>query len=144
MHRVDLVRHPLAGNARRVRPEQTKLEVLARIPLSLSALLATVEQETIPIRVLFANFLNQLRASPASGLIDVPGHLNHHDLAKLGGLNKLVRANVVTPTTSLTTDLHNLLRLFNRFEDCVRIFHRVGHRLLDVRITTGPYCFDSV
>src|SRR5262249_9824723 len=108
------------------------------------ALLTAVEKEKIPICILFANLFDQLRASPATWLINVPGHLHHHDFTKLSGLNKLVRANVVIAAPALTTDLYNLLRLFYGFEDRARIFHRIGHRLLDIRIAPGSHCFSSM
>src|SRR5262249_4070236 len=87
---------------------------------------------------------HQLRASPATWLINVPGHLYHHDFAKLAGLNKLVRANVVITAPALATDLYNLLRLFYGFEDRARIFHRIGHRLLDICIAPSAHGFCSM
>src|SRR6185436_5888288 len=59
-------------------------------------------------------------------------------------LDELVRTNVIATTTTLTADLYDTLCLFNCFQNRTRIVHRVGHRLLDVRVTTRTNSFDSV
>src|SRR5439155_11418280 len=79
VYRIDLVHHPLVRDARRVRPEEAILEVLARIP----RLGGQVDEEPLPVRVLLLERGDELRAPPAARLVDVPRHLGHDDVAEL-------------------------------------------------------------
>src|SRR5437764_10505789 len=45
---VDLMHHPLIGDARRVRPEQAVLEVLARIP----GFIREIREKALPVGIL--------------------------------------------------------------------------------------------
>ena len=58
MDGVDLVAHPLAGDAGRVRPEQAVFEIFARVPLGVRA----VAKEALPIGVLLLDGRRQGQA----------------------------------------------------------------------------------
>ena len=90
MHRVDLVDHPLIGNAGRVGPEQPKLDVLPRI----ERFEGPVDEKALPVNILLAQLRNQIGPPPTTRLVYVPSHLGHHDVAKLTRFDELISAHV--------------------------------------------------
>ncbi len=102
---IDLVHQPLIRDSGGVRPEQAELKVLACI----ERLVWKIHQIALPVRVFFLQQRYDIWPSPAPRLIDVPGHLNHHDVAELTRLNVLVRLLIARRAASLGPNLHNLL-----------------------------------
>src|SRR5262249_53643166 len=90
VHGVDLMNHPLIRNSGRVRPEQSELEVLSRVEW----LVWPVDQEPLPVCVLFFQLRHQLRTPPTPGLIYIPGHIGHNDVAELARLYEIVSPHV--------------------------------------------------
>src|SRR5262245_54163174 len=103
MNGIDLMAHPLAGNTGGVRPEQTKLQVLSRIPCGFR----TIQLKALPIGIFLATLGYRIDAPPATGLIDVPSHLHADDLTKLAGLNEFGRGRIVRSAPPLRADLNN-------------------------------------
>src|SRR4030095_3819984 len=89
MQRINLMDHPLVGNARRIWPIQAEFDVLVRI----ESLLRAINHEAIPVRVLRTQGGDELGAAPAHRLIRVCAHLDHRDFAEFARLQKLFRAN---------------------------------------------------
>src|SRR5262245_54221214 len=99
---VDLVNHPLIRNARREGPEETEFEMMARIERQLGI---AVDEEAFPIRILLLHHLDFLDAPPAARLVDVPGHLGHHYVAELAGIEIFLGANIFRRRAALRADL---------------------------------------
>src|ERR1035437_1292805 len=137
---VDLVGEPLIGNARGVRPEQAELKVLARIEW----LVGAVEQEALPVGVLFFQKRHNIGATPAAGLIDVPCHLDHDDVAELAGLDVLGGFHIGGRGAALGSDLDNFAGLFDGGEEVAGVFHGVRGGLFDVGVAAGVDRFDAV
>src|SRR5665213_658087 len=130
---VDLMHEPLVGNAGGVRPEQAKLEVLA----SVERYLGTVHQIALPVGVFFLQQRDDIGAAPAAGLVDVPGHLDHDDVAKLAGLDVLRRALVAGRAAALRSYLDDLSGLVDGGAEEAGVVHGVGGRLFYVGIAAG-------
>ena len=77
-------------------------------------------------------------------LIDVPRHLDRDDVAELAGLQVLVGLLVVLRAAALRADLDDLAGVLDRLAEGAGILHRVGHRLLDVGVPSGPHGLDAV
>ena len=128
VHRVDLVRHPLAGDSRRIGPEQPIFEVFARVERFERA----VAQEANPVEVFFPALRNERRTAPAARLVDVPRHFAHHDVAELARADVVVRRVVVRRAATLRTDLEYDARLFDGGSRAAVVLHRFGERFFDV------------
>src|SRR4030095_8549725 len=98
-----------------------------------------VDQVSLPISVLFAQSGDHLWTPPAAGLIDVPGHLGHHDVADLTRLEKFVRAHVARRGPSLRADLNDLLRCAYELQRRARIAHDISEGLFDIDVFAGSY-----
>ena len=140
VHRVDLVYQPLVRDARRVRPEEAELEVLARV----EGLFRAVQQIPVPVGVLLAQLADEPGAPPAPRLVDVPGHLHGDDVAELAGLQVLVGLLVVLRAAPLRADLDHLARVRDGLQEGACILHGVGHGLLDIGIAPGADGFDAM
>src|SRR5580704_19615067 len=68
LHRVDALDHPLIGNARRKRPEQSKFHILAGVEW----LRRTAGEESLPIGVGFTKLRHDSRPAPSPRLIYIP------------------------------------------------------------------------
>ena len=132
--------HPLVRNSARVRPEQTKFQILPCIERHRGP----VDQKPFPIRVLFFQLIHQLRPPPAPGLVDVPCHFDAHNISKLPGLNKLFRALIIARAPPLRSDLHFAAGLPHGFAEFARIFHRVRHRFFHVGVQIIVDGFDPM
>src|SRR5271170_8162828 len=105
MHRVDLVHKPLIGNPRGVRPEEAELKILA----SVERLVGTVHQLALPVRVFFLQKWHDIRTPPPAGLIHVPAHLDHYDVAELSGLDIFGCLLISRCAATLRTNLYDLV-----------------------------------
>src|ERR1043165_1897123 len=106
VHGVDLMNHPLIGNSRRIRPKESELEILSCV----EGIRWSIDQESFPIGVLFAQRWNYGRTTPSTRLIYVPRHLSHHDVAELTGLEIIVSLHVARGGAALRSDLHDSFR----------------------------------
>ena len=104
----------------------------------------TIDQESLPVGILLAQLRDQLWTSPAAGLIHVPGHLRHHDLAELAGLDEVVRAPVFLGASTLCADLHDPPGLLDRRADGLGVGHGICERLLDVGVAAGGHRLDAM
>lgn len=138
--RIDLVAHPLTRNAGRERPEETELEILARIELV--GLRIAVEEPHIPVDILLLERGDKLLGTaPAAALVDVPAEIDIRDVAELAAADVVVGGVVGRTGTALGADLENSARL----KACVTLcvdgikkhiggIHILGHRLLAIGI----------
>ena len=133
MDGVDLMAHPLAGDARGIGPEQPELEVFARIPRRLRP----VHLEALPVGVLLADRGDQVGPPPAPGLVDVPGHLGGDDRAELAALEIVAGCLIGRPRPALRADLHDPLAGAHRLEGGPGVQHRFGKRLFAVDVAAG-------
>src|SRR5438132_7479083 len=99
--------HPLIGYARRVRPEQAVLEILARIP----GFIREIREKALPVGILLLDGRDELRPAPPPGLVHVPGHLGHYDVAELSRSDEGICDLVVLGTAPLRVDLADCVRL---------------------------------
>ena len=130
MYGIDLVAHPLPGNTRRIRPEEPELQVLT----SIEWLIRPVEQESLPVCILFPHLRHESRSPPTTRLVDIPGQLHHHDRPEFSGLDKIRRGLVIGAAPALGTDLYDLARVFHRFQHGTVVIHRLGQWLLRIGI----------
>ena len=140
MHRINLVDQPLVGNPRAIRPEQAELQVLPRVEL----ILDPTHTVPLPVRILLFQQRHHIRPPPASRLVYIPAHLHHHDVAKLPALDVLRSLHVARSAAPLRTHLHNLAALMHRRPEVPRIVHKVGGRLLDIRVPTSLYSLNPM
>ena len=99
---------------------------------------------SLPVGVLLSQLVDQAGPSPASGLIDVPGHLDRDDVAELARLQVLVGLLVALRAAALRADLHDLAGVLDRLAKGARVLHGVGHRLLDVGVAPGAHRLDAM
>ena len=137
---VDLVDEPLVGNAGGVGPEEAELEVLARV----EGLVGTVEQIALPVGVLFLEQRDDVGAAPAAGLVDVPCHLDHDDVAELAGLDVFGGLLIAGRGAALRADLDDLAGLVDGGAEVAGVVHGVGGGLFDVGVAAGVDGFDAV
>ncbi len=130
---VDLVDQPLVGDAGGVRPEQAELKVLARVELVRDDAHAVA----LPVGVFLLEQRNDVRAAPAAGLVDVPTHLDHDDVAELAGLDEVARGLVAGGGAPLGADGDDLVGAFDRLEEVPRVVHAVRGGLLHVGVAAG-------
>ncbi len=140
MNRIDLVRHPLTGYSRRIRPEESIFKIFARIP----RFIGTIHQIALPIGIRFLYLGHQLRSSPSAGLIDVPRHLHSYYLAELARADIFASCMIIGSTAPLRTYLNNFIGFFGCFQGLVRIIHRFGKRFLAVGMTTRSHDFGKM
>src|SRR5256885_16490773 len=122
--------HPLIGYARRVRPEQAVLEVLARIP----GFIREIREKALPVGILLLDGRDELGPAPPPGLVHVPGHLGHDDIAELSRSDEVIGDLVVLVTAPLRAYLHDAVRLLDRIPDLDGLLPRVLQRLLYVGV----------
>ena len=140
---VDLVAHPLPGHARRERPEETELEILARIERIGFGI--AVEKPEVPVDVLLFEALDELFAlAPAAGLVDVPSEMHVGNVAELAGIDEFLRGHVLLAAAALGADLENGARSVagpalgvDRVEQHIRRIHILGERLFAVGVLAG-------
>src|SRR5665213_1588295 len=140
MDSVDLMHEPLVGNARGIGPEQAELEVLASVEWDLG----TVHQVPLPVGVFFLQQWDDVGAAPASGLVDVPCHFHHDDVAELAGLDVLRRALIAGRAAALRSYLDDLAGLVNSRAEEAGVVHGVGRGLFDVGVAAGVDGFCAV
>ena len=141
--RIDLVAHPLTRNAGRERPEETELEVLARIELI--GLGIAVEKPHIPIDILLLERSDELLGTaPATVLVDVPAEVDVRDVAELAAADVVVGSMVSRTGTALGADLENGTRSeagvalgIDGVKKHVGGVHILGHRLFAVGVLAG-------
>ena len=119
VNRVDLVAHPLAEDTRGIGPEQAVFQIFSGIP----GLMRTVHQEAFPIGVTFLDGAHQLGTPPATRVIHIPGHLHHHNIAKLTGFNVVIGRNIIAGAATLRSDLHNSVAGFAGLQGGLGIIH---------------------
>jgi hypothetical protein len=130
------VRHPLAGNARGVRVEQAVFQVLAGVPVFLGPV---ADDVAVPVHVFAPDFGHQFGAAPAAGLVHVPGHFHHRNVAELAVLDELVGGVVVGGAAALRTHLHDLAGFFHGLEGDAGVFHGFGKGLFHVHVLAHPH-----
>jgi hypothetical protein len=134
------VDEPLVGNAGGVRPEEAELKVLARI----EGLVGAVEQKALPVGVLLFEEGHDIGATPAAGLVNVPCHLDHDDVAELAGLDVLGGLLIAGRGAALGSDLHDFSGLFDGGEEFASVVHGVRSGLFDVSVATGVDRLDAM
>ena len=122
---IDLVAHPLAGNAGRIRPEQAVFQIFTRI----KSFKRTVHQIPLPIHVGFFEVFDQLGPTPAARLIDVPHQFYHHNWAKFARFDVVICSVVIGTTAALRTNLYNFFGISYGFEYRPVVFHGFGQGL---------------
>src|SRR6185437_12827574 len=85
-----------------------------------------------------------LGATPAAGLVDVPCHLHHDDVAELAGLDVLGGLDVRRRRPALRAHGDHLLRAFDGLEEGAGIVHAVRGRLFHVGVAAGLHRFNAV
>jgi hypothetical protein len=137
---VDLVDQPLVGNAGGVGPEEAELKVLAGI----EGLVGAVEQIALPVGVLLLEEGHNVGTTPAPGLVDVPAHLDHDDVAELAGLDVFGGLLIAGRGAALGADLHDFAGLVDGGAEGAGIGHGVGGGLFHVGIAAGVDGFYAV
>ena len=141
--RVNLVAHPLARNAGRERPEETELEVLARIELI--GLGIAVEKPHVPVDIFLLERSDELLGTaPATILVDVPAEVDVGDVAELAAADVVVGGVVGGTGTALGADLEDrtggeagVALGVDGVKKHVGGVHVLGHRLLAVGVLAG-------
>src|SRR5690606_16717954 len=134
MHRVDLMGHPLAGNARGVGPKQPVLQIFPWIPSFVGA----VHEQTFPFGIVLPDLFRQLRQYPPARLVDVPIHFYHYNVAEFTRADIVIGCMVIGCTSPLGSYLDDFSRSFYRFPCSAVIFHGFGKGFFHIHI---PACF---
>ena len=86
-----------------VGPEETVFQVLPGIP----GFERPVHQVALPVGVCLFDGRSKLRQAPAAGLVDVPGHFHHDDIAEITRFDVLIGGVVIFAAASLRTYLND-------------------------------------
>src|ERR1017187_3018639 len=116
---VDLVNQSLIGDAGGVGPEEAKLQVLARVEFVRDDAHAVA----LPVGIFCLEQRDDVGAAPAAGLVDVPTHLDHDDVAELTGVNEVAGGLVAGGGAPLGADSDDLVRAFERLGEGPRVVH---------------------
>ena len=109
-----------------------------------NASFGTIQLPPRPVGVLLPQLVDQAGPPPASGLVDVPRHLDGDDVAELARLQVLVGLLVALRAPALRADLHDLAGVLDRLAKGARVLHGVGHGLLDVGVASGAHGLDAM
>ena len=131
---------PLVGDAGGVGPEEAELKILARVELVLD----DSEAVAVPVGVFLLERGHDGWTAPAAGLVDVPAHLDHDDVAELAGLDVLASLDVGGRGAALGADGDDLLGAFDGLEEGARVGHGVRGGLFDVGVAAGLDRLDAV
>ena len=82
--------------------------------------------------------------APAAGLVDVPAHLDHDDVAELAGLDVLCGLDVGGGGAALGADGDDLFGAFDGGEEVARVGHGVRGGLFYVCVAAGLDGLDAV
>src|SRR5690606_24463222 len=104
----------------------------------------SIHQKSIPIGILLPNLLDQLWASPTSGLVYIPRHFDGGDIAKFARSDKIVCCPVVGSTPPLRSYLYDLLCSLYGFQGYFSIFQRFGKGFFDIDIPSRVNCFSTM
>ncbi len=87
---------------------------------------------------------DQLRATPAAGLVDVPCHFSGDDRAERAAFQIIVRGVIGAAGAALGTDLENPAAFLDGLERGAVVRHGFGEGFLAIGIATGLHRLDGV
>jgi hypothetical protein len=137
---VDLVDEPLVGNAGGIRPEEAELKVFAGV----KGLVWAVEEIALPVGILLFEEGNDVGTAPAAGLIYVPGHFDHDNVAESAGLDIFGGLLVAGRGAALGSHLDDLAGIFDSGAEEARVGHGVRGGLLDISVAASIHGFSAV